>query len=158
MILLYTVVRNVDYPRGTQTQAHLSQVFMCVFLLPGVTILLSLTVFLNMVAETMPATSDAVPLLGKPVCHCTRPACLCLGDRGGLSLSQHVFGVQSVQNKGSINAKSGFNFIHFFQIIKNIVFDQQERSKISWNLIWNSILTPYTFLPIFSSDQLSQSL
>jgi len=27
--------------------------------------LLSLTVFLNMVAETMPATSDAVPLLGK---------------------------------------------------------------------------------------------
>jgi len=37
------------------------------FLLPGVTILLSLTVFLNMVAETMPATSDAVPLLGKPV-------------------------------------------------------------------------------------------
>lgn len=33
----------------------------------GVTILLSLTVFLNMVAETMPATSDAVPLLGKVV-------------------------------------------------------------------------------------------
>ncbi|XP_044019323.1 neuronal acetylcholine receptor subunit alpha-7-like [Aphidius gifuensis] len=30
----------------------------------GVTILLSLTVFLNMVAETMPATSDAVPLAG----------------------------------------------------------------------------------------------
>lgn len=35
------------------------------FLLAGVTILLSLTVFLNMVAETMPATSDAVPLLGE---------------------------------------------------------------------------------------------
>lgn len=35
------------------------------FFLAGVTILLSLTVFLNMVAETMPATSDAVPLLGK---------------------------------------------------------------------------------------------
>lgn len=34
------------------------------FVLIGVTILLSLTVFLNMVAETMPATSDAVPLLG----------------------------------------------------------------------------------------------
>lgn len=33
----------------------------------GVTILLSLTVFLNMVAETMPATSDAVPLLGKQI-------------------------------------------------------------------------------------------
>lgn len=36
-----------------------------VCILAGVTILLSLTVFLNMVAETMPATSDAVPLLGK---------------------------------------------------------------------------------------------
>lgn len=35
----------------------------------GVTILLSLTVFLNMVAETMPATSDAVPLLGKYLLH-----------------------------------------------------------------------------------------
>lgn len=33
-------------------------------MITGVTILLSLTVFLNMVAETMPATSDAVPLLG----------------------------------------------------------------------------------------------
>uniref|UniRef100_A0A1B0DDX7 Neurotransmitter-gated ion-channel transmembrane domain-containing protein n=1 Tax=Phlebotomus papatasi TaxID=29031 RepID=A0A1B0DDX7_PHLPP len=33
----------------------------------GVTILLSLTVFLNMVAETMPATSDAVPLLDSTV-------------------------------------------------------------------------------------------
>ncbi|XP_043240585.1 acetylcholine receptor subunit alpha-type acr-16-like isoform X8 [Amphibalanus amphitrite] len=30
----------------------------------GVTILLSLTVFLNMVAESMPTTSDAVPLIG----------------------------------------------------------------------------------------------
>ena len=39
---------------------------MCILLTlnTGVTILLSLTVFLNMVAETMPATSDAVPLLG----------------------------------------------------------------------------------------------
>lgn len=31
----------------------------------GVTILLSLTVFLNLVAESMPTTSDAVPLIGK---------------------------------------------------------------------------------------------
>lgn len=31
---------------------------------PGVTILLSLTVFLNLVAESMPTTSDAVPLIG----------------------------------------------------------------------------------------------
>jgi hypothetical protein len=30
----------------------------------GVTILLSLTVFLNLVAEKMPSTSDAVPLIG----------------------------------------------------------------------------------------------
>lgn len=30
----------------------------------GVTILLSLTVFLNLVAEKMPTTSDAVPLIG----------------------------------------------------------------------------------------------
>lgn len=37
----------------------------CMFYVSGVTILLSLTVFLNMVAETMPATSDAVPLLGR---------------------------------------------------------------------------------------------
>ncbi|KAF4528357.1 hypothetical protein B566_EDAN006614 [Ephemera danica] len=45
----------------------LSLVLIVMFLLcvsfTGVTILLSLTVFLNMVAETMPATSDAVPLL-----------------------------------------------------------------------------------------------
>jgi nicotinic acetylcholine receptor alpha-7 len=36
----------------------------------GVTILLSLTVFMNMVSEIMPNTSDAVPLIGnssKPV-------------------------------------------------------------------------------------------
>ena len=33
--------------------------------LAGVTILLSLTVFSQVVVETMPATSDAVPLLGK---------------------------------------------------------------------------------------------
>lgn len=32
----------------------------------GVTILLSLTVFLNLVAESMPTTSDAVPLIGTP--------------------------------------------------------------------------------------------
>lgn len=30
----------------------------------GVTILLSLTVFLNLVAETLPQVSDAIPLLG----------------------------------------------------------------------------------------------
>jgi len=35
-----------------------------VSLVAGVTILLSLTVFLNLVAESMPTTSDAVPLIG----------------------------------------------------------------------------------------------
>lgn len=44
----------------------------------GVTILLSLTVFLNMVAETMPATSDAVPLLGKMILFTNLTGVLCL--------------------------------------------------------------------------------
>jgi len=33
----------------------------------GVTVLLSLTVFLLLVAETMPPTSDAVPLIGQNI-------------------------------------------------------------------------------------------
>ncbi|TGZ49302.1 hypothetical protein DBV15_03076 [Temnothorax longispinosus] len=37
----------------------------------GVTILLSLTVFLNLVAESMPTTSDAVPLIGTYDCQPT---------------------------------------------------------------------------------------
>jgi len=40
---------------------------MCVYV-TGVTILLSLTVFLLLVAETMPPTSDAVPLIGRSPC------------------------------------------------------------------------------------------
>lgn len=32
---------------------------------PGITVLLSLTVFMLMVAEIMPATSDSVPLIGQ---------------------------------------------------------------------------------------------
>lgn len=35
------------------------------FLPPGITVLLSLTVFMLMVAEIMPATSDSVPLIGQ---------------------------------------------------------------------------------------------
>jgi Neurotransmitter-gated ion-channel transmembrane region len=35
----------------------------------GVTILLSLTVFLNLVAETLPQVSDAIPLLGSKSYH-----------------------------------------------------------------------------------------
>ena len=32
----------------------------------GVTVMLSLTVFMNIVSELMPITSDAVPLIGNP--------------------------------------------------------------------------------------------
>lgn len=43
----------------------------CVYIfsvtITGVTILLSLTVFLNLVAESMPTTSDAVPLIGTQI-------------------------------------------------------------------------------------------
>ena len=35
----------------------------------GVTVLLSLTVFMNIVSELMPITSDAVPLIGRQVLH-----------------------------------------------------------------------------------------
>lgn len=41
--------------------AHLS---VCC-LSPGITVLLSLTVFMLLVAEIMPATSDSVPLIGE---------------------------------------------------------------------------------------------
>ncbi len=42
-----------------------------VFWLSGVTVLLSLTVFMLLVAEIMPATSDSVPLIGKSNLRCT---------------------------------------------------------------------------------------
>jgi hypothetical protein len=102
--------------------------FNFMFLLPGVTILLSLTVFLNMVAETMPATSDAVPLFGKPVWQGIQPARLYLGDRGGcfrvahpgdgqllsfyVSVTTCVWSTVSLtehKTKGAINAESNFN-------------------------------------------------
>lgn len=44
----------------------------------GVTILLSLTVFLNLVAESMPTTSDAVPLIGTYAYHHDSYASVCL--------------------------------------------------------------------------------
>ena len=37
---------------------------MIIFFFPGVTVMLSLTVFMNIVSELMPITSDAVPLIG----------------------------------------------------------------------------------------------
>lgn len=36
---------------------------------PGITVLLSLTVFMLLVAEIMPATSDSVPLIGRSHFH-----------------------------------------------------------------------------------------
>lgn len=36
-----------------------------IFFYLGITVLLSLTVFMLLVAEIMPATSDSVPLIGK---------------------------------------------------------------------------------------------
>lgn len=57
---------------STQCTHVLSSSFLCNPLLPGVlrlppgiTVLLSLTVFMLMVAEIMPATSDSVPLIGQ---------------------------------------------------------------------------------------------
>lgn len=51
-----------------QNDDSISNFHLLFFSLPvpfaGVTILLSLTVFLNLVAESMPTTSDAVPLIG----------------------------------------------------------------------------------------------
>lgn len=43
----------------------LQSVNWAVFFFPGITVLLSLTVFMLLVAEIMPATSDSVPLIGK---------------------------------------------------------------------------------------------
>ncbi|CAI9612713.1 unnamed protein product [Staurois parvus] len=57
----------------------ISGLALLVFLLPadsgekislGITVLLSLTVFMLLVAEIMPATSDSVPLIGKSVWFC----------------------------------------------------------------------------------------
>ncbi|KAI4886854.1 hypothetical protein NFI96_021435, partial [Prochilodus magdalenae] len=57
----------------------LSSMTLLIFLLPadsgekislGITVLLSLTVFMLLVAEIMPATSDSIPLIGKCLCVC----------------------------------------------------------------------------------------
>ena len=49
----------------TTTENRKKRNILCYLLFfAGVTILLSLTVFLNLVAETLPQVSDAIPLLG----------------------------------------------------------------------------------------------
>lgn len=42
----------------------ISKIVMCCLCIPGITILLSLTVFSLLVADLLPKTSDAIPLLG----------------------------------------------------------------------------------------------
>lgn len=44
---------------------------------PGITVLLSLTVFMLMVAEIMPATSDSVPLIGQFLFLSFSHVCIC---------------------------------------------------------------------------------
>ncbi|KYQ59602.1 Neuronal acetylcholine receptor subunit alpha-7 [Trachymyrmex zeteki] len=61
--ILYRVVTSFFHNRGPRNFIDIST-WKFIPTKVRVTILLSLTVFLNMVAETMPATSDAVPLLG----------------------------------------------------------------------------------------------
>lgn len=86
----HTLISNKHHPTATWTVPWTSDsVFICLLMFililthsiafssTGVTILLSLTVFLNMVAETMPATSDAVPLLGKINC-CLKVCLFCV--------------------------------------------------------------------------------
>lgn len=64
-------VRKPFYQILNKTLFYQKNVPRCIFLghknklvVTGVTILLSLTVFLNLVAETLPQVSDAIPLLG----------------------------------------------------------------------------------------------
>ena len=69
----------------------------------GVTVMLSLTVFMNIVSELMPITSDAVPLIGKqtpPGKHYTSHIRLPPTLLGGLSLclTQHID--TRAENKG----------------------------------------------------------
>lgn len=50
------------------TQLHvyfIQSIFFVLNLFTGITVLLSLTVFMLLVAEIMPATSDSIPLIGK---------------------------------------------------------------------------------------------
>ena len=79
----------------------------------GVTVLLSLTVFMNIVSELMPITSDAVPLIGKQTppgkhytSHIMPPPTLlgelsmCLTFTSILEQDQGYEGPQSLHNHG----------------------------------------------------------
>ena len=60
LLLSSNLITQQDSKKSEKDQ---SSVLMHCVLFADVTILLSLTVFLNRVSETMPATSDAVPLI-----------------------------------------------------------------------------------------------
>lgn len=67
-----TLIFKRFFVRGDRWSNHINT-FKIQNLISGVTILLSLTVFLNLVAEKIPTTSDAVPLIG------TNRSCVSLG-------------------------------------------------------------------------------
>lgn len=54
----------ISYTGGPRW-CHYGDGHVLLLLLPGITVLLSLTVFMLLVAEIMPATSDSVPLIGR---------------------------------------------------------------------------------------------
>lgn len=64
-------VNKLNQNKHTQKKLYILRfslsLYISVFFV-GVTILLSLTVFLNLVAETLPQVSDAIPLLGSNKC------------------------------------------------------------------------------------------
>ena len=68
----------------------------------GVTVMLSLTVFMNIVSELMPITSDAVPLIGKqtpPGKHYTSHIRLPPTLLGGLSLCLTLHLIPELETK-----------------------------------------------------------
>lgn len=65
----FSLTTNYTHIRFLISLSHFLSLFILYFIkrnsfVSGVTILLSLTVFLNLVAETLPQVSDAIPLLG----------------------------------------------------------------------------------------------
>lgn len=67
ILLPYTRIHLCEYEivKCLQNLVKIIKVFVS-----EITILLSLTVFLNLVAESMPTTSEAVPLIGRPKQNC----------------------------------------------------------------------------------------
>ena len=62
-----SLYRNMEPPRMVNTDVAFVIISFTLTLFPGVTVLLSLTVFQDSVSATMPITSLQIPLLGKLV-------------------------------------------------------------------------------------------